>query len=116
MYLVDTSGTPDPDSTAFLGIQVKPDISCYLKPAPQGSCVTRAHDMETFIELNNRQIDEPYCDIIHESFEHDTRDSQALAANLQPTSMLFNIEPTLLASSLTDTCADSFTTPEAAPL
>ena len=76
MYVVDSSRTPDPDSTAYLGRQVKPDISCYSRPAPPGSCITRAHDMETFIELKNREIDEPYCDNINEPFEHDTMDSR----------------------------------------
>ena len=76
MYLVDTSRTHNPDSTAFLGCQIKPDISCYSKPAPPDSCITRARDMETFIEFKNREIDEPYCDNINKPFEHNTKDSR----------------------------------------
>jgi hypothetical protein len=82
MYLVDTSGTPDPDSTAFLGRQVKPDISCYSKPPPPGACITRARDMETFIEIKNREIDEPYCDHVNKPFEHDTKDSRDTCGQL----------------------------------
>jgi hypothetical protein len=76
MRLVNTSATPDPNSTAFLGRQVKPDISCYSKTAPAGSCITRAHDMETFIELKNREVDEPYCDDDNALFERDTMDAR----------------------------------------
>jgi hypothetical protein len=76
MYLVNTSATSDPHSTAFLRRQIKPDVSCYSKTAPAGSCITRAHDMETFIELKNREIDEPYCDDVDAPFERDTMDAR----------------------------------------
>jgi len=46
--------TPDPDPI------LQP--SWERKTAPKGNCITRAHDTETFIELKNREIDEPYCD------------------------------------------------------
>ncbi|KAF9023916.1 hypothetical protein BDZ89DRAFT_1069580 [Hymenopellis radicata] len=71
MMLVNTSNTPDPDSAVFLDREVKPDISCYSKPAPQNSCITRASDMELFLELKNHAQDEPFDDGASE-FERDT--------------------------------------------
>ncbi|CAA7266257.1 unnamed protein product [Cyclocybe aegerita] len=60
--LVNTAGVSDPESGALLNRSIKPDISCYKKgrTPPPDSCITRARDMITFLELKVRDVDEPF--------------------------------------------------------
>lgn len=52
-------------------------ISPVIRSLPrQAPALPSACDMETFIELKNQEIDEPYCNDINEPFEHDTKDSR----------------------------------------
>ncbi|KAJ3503931.1 hypothetical protein NLJ89_g8210 [Agrocybe chaxingu] len=60
--LVNTAGVADPESGALLNRSIKPDISYYKKSRtpPPDSCITRARDMITFLELKVRDVDEPF--------------------------------------------------------
>ncbi|CAA7260742.1 unnamed protein product [Cyclocybe aegerita] len=74
--LVDTSRVEDSETGALLHRSVKPDISCYKSDEVPSPCITRARNMLSYIELKNREPDEPFGVDIDDPIELDSKDAR----------------------------------------
>ncbi|KAJ3499523.1 hypothetical protein NLJ89_g10093 [Agrocybe chaxingu] len=74
--LVDTSSMEDSETEAFLHRSIEPDISCYKSDEVPSPSITRTRNMLSYIELKNREPDEPFGVDSDDPIELDSKDAR----------------------------------------